>query len=777
MTLAKKYYMQVIFIYIFSIIGIILLTEKSLAETLTHMMMISIIIISLFISGEYIFENQSKLQFSKIFLSLSMFFYLLEAVATECQMEFYSAVPYVGIDSLLHFIRNGMLSLGVFFMLIDHGEKWNKLRLIIDVFVFGFFVIYISWFGFINIYINTAVYDDFQKVFAILYIAADAMIVFCYILIYMHESSYLIKTSKQMEILAFGYILFSDLIYFYSIVQNAYYPYMLNKLIPISFFLIALSLDGENVEYIYENGAQETDKYLMIILVGMGMVSFRINPDLMTGVLFSIMVIFRLFSDRYTRNYELSESLVQGYIETNKNLKLKAEDLSKLSFELENRIIQRTRELENINKELVDAVNTDILTRLPNRTSFIGILDSMIASGNFEFAVIFIDVDRFKTINDWYGHEVGDYILSQVARRIRKNIDEEDIIARLGGDEFGLVIKNFQDRLDIINFSGKILSDLRRPFITKERKIFITVSVGISIYPEHAKTRSMLMKYADIALYKSKAEGKDRYTIYDLVMRKAENRRLEIENILYDAIEKNEFSVEYKPQFEIQSSELKVLEAFIKWDSDIIGSIKETEFLGIAEENGLIIHIGKLLLEEVIKDLKYINTKYNSDIVIAINISPRQFMEPMFVEDMKVQILKYDVKPNWLEIEVTEELIMSNEELIIKRLNEISSLGIKVVLDKFGKGYSSFIHLKKLPIDKLKLDAEFIKNIENEDDYKIVRAIMLMCKYMGVYSAAEEVSNNRQIRILKSMECDFAQGDIYGKNMNLEEIENNYFNI
>lgn len=777
MALAKKYYIQIIFIYVLIIVGIILLTEKSLAETLSHMIMISLIIISLFISGEYLLENQSRFQFSKIFLSLSIFFYLLEAVVTECQMEFYQAMPYIGVDSLLHFIRNGMLSLGVFFMIIDHGEKWNKLRLTIDVFVFGFFVIYIAWFGFINVYIKAAVYDDFQKVFAILYIATDAMIVFFYILIHMHEPSYLNRESKQMEILAFSYILFADLIYFYSIVQNAYYPYMFNKLIPISFFLIALSLEGEDLEYHYDNDIPESDKYLMIILVGMGMVSFRINPDIMTGVLFSIMVIFRLFSDRYTRNYELSENLVQQYIETNKQLKIKSEDLSKLSFELENRIIQRTRELESINKELVDAVNIDILTRLANRTSFINTLDKMIELGNFEFAVIFIDVDRFKTINDWYGHEVGDYILSQVARRIRKNLDEEDVLARLGGDEFGLVIKNFQDRLDVINFSNKILSDLRRPFITKERKIFITVSMGISMYPEHAKTRSMLMKYADIALYKSKAEGKDRQTIYDLVMRKAENRRLEIENILYDAIEKNEFSVEYKPQFEIKTSELKVLEAFIKWDSDIIGSIKESEFLGIAEENGLIIHIGKLLLEEVIKKLKYLNEKYDTEIAMAINISPRQFMEPMFVEDMKAKILEYEINPKWLEIEVTEELIMSNEELIITRLNEISEMGIRIVLDKFGKGYSSFIHLKKLPIDKLKLDSEFIKNLDKEDDYKIVRAIMLMCKYMGVYSAAEEVFDNNHISILKSMECDFAQGDVYGNQMSLEEIENNYFNI
>ena len=610
-----------------------------------------------------------------------------------------------------------------------------------------------------------------------MYISTDALIIFLYVLIYLNESDYFSQKSNKMKMLAFLYILISDTIYFYSIIESVYYPYMLSKLMPIAFFLIALSFEDQDLRLVKSNIYYERDKYIMIILVLAGIISIAINPNMLYGALFILICLFRMFSNAYTRNYELSEQLTESYIQINHSLKEKAEELNNISLELENRIVQRTRELEKINRELVEFANIDMLTKLPNRMSFIMELDRMVESHTGKFAVLFLDIDRFKTINDWYGHEVGDYVVAQISRRIKSVIDERDSVARLGGDEFGIIICDFQDRMDIVNFSEKLLSHIRRPFLTKDRKIFVTASIGIAIYPEHAKGRTMLMKYADIALYKSKATGKDKLTIYDLMMRKSDNRRLEIENMLYSAIDKREFNINFRPQINIDSLEIKALESFIKWDSEIIGSVTESEFLGIAEESGLIIQMGKILLEESMKSIIYINEKYKSDIAIAVNISPRQFMEPKFVEDISSYIKKYDIKPKWLEIEVTEDLIMSNEEVIINRLNEISSLGITIVLDKFGKGYSSFVHLKKLPINKLKLESEFIKNIEKEEDYKIVRAILLMCRYMGVNSVAESVSNNYQIELLKQIECDFIQGEIYGENMDIESVEKQYFQI
>lgn len=775
MTLIKKYYIQIIWIYIVVIVGLVSLLDIKKIEAFTHVVMSLITMISIFSAGNYLIENQNKLQFSKIFFSLGIFFYLVEVVSTDCRMEFYEAVPYAGMEAMIHFIRNGMLVMGVIFGIIDYGEKWNKLRLIIDLFVLGFFVSYISWHGFIKIYYSISLYENFQRIFSVLYVATDALIIFLYVLIYLNESNYFSRKSNKMKVLAFSYILFSDMIYFYSITENIYYPYMLNKLMPIAFFLIALSFEDEDGDLVRPNISHEKDKYIMIILVASGVISIGIKPNLSYAALFILMCLFRMFSNGYTRNYELSEQLTVNYIQANHRLKEKAEELNSISLELENRIVQRTRELEKINRELIDFANVDMLTKLPNRMSFISELDRIVELQLEKFAVLFLDVDRFKTINDWYGHEVGDYVVAQISRRIKSVIDEGDIVARLGGDEFGIIINNFQDRMDILNFSEKLLSHIRRPFITKDRKIFVTASIGIAIYPEHARGRTMLMKYADIALYKSKATGKDRLTIYDLMMRKSENRRLEIENMLYSAIDKQEFSINFRPQINIGSLELKTLESFIKWDSEIIGSVDESEFLGIAEESGLIIQMGKILLEESIKAIKYLNEKYKSDIAIAVNISPRQFMEPKFVEDISSYIKKYDINPKWLEIEVTEDLIMSNEEVIITRLNEVSSLGITIVLDKFGKGYSSFVHLKKLPIDKLKLESEFINNLDKEEDYKIVRAILLMCRYMGVNSVAESVSSERQIEILKQIECDFVQGEIYGVNLDIDSVEKGYF--
>lgn len=574
-----------------------------------------------------------------------------------------------------------------------------------------------------------------------------------------------------MEVTAFIYILFSDLAYFYALVKNMYYPSMFLKLTPLAFLLIAFSFEEEYIE----KSADQGDKYMLLTLIGMGIVSFAISPSILKALLFSVMIAFRIISEKYTSNYEISEYLVKECIQKNKNLKEKALHLAKISSELENRIIQRTKELENINKELIEFSSVDISTKLHNRSSFIRHLDKIVEEDMNDFAVVFIDIDRFKTINEWYGHDTGDYILSQIARRIKKNIGENDITSRLGGDEFGVIIRGFEDRAQLAETLNSILSDIRKPFITKERKIFITASIGVSLYPEHSRNRTMLMKYADISMYKSKADGKDRYTVYDLIMKKEEQRRLEIENILYESLAKNEFVVVYRPQFEINSRTIKVIEAFVRWDSKIIGSIKESEFLSIAEENGLVIELDKLVLEESLKRIKYINKHYETDMAVAVNISPRHFMEPKFVIRLEEKIRSYKINPNWLEIEVTEDLIMGNEEIIISRLNEIAKLGVRLVLDKFGRGYSSFMYLKKLPIDKIKIDPSFIQNIEVEENYKVVKAITLMCSYMGITSSTEGVTSSDQIKILREIACDLVQGEYYGESLTFEEIEKQYF--
>lgn len=777
MTLVKKYQLPLIIIYIFIITATTLFLDQSNAKVLTHMNMILIMLVALSYSIGYIIQNQNKLRFSKIFFALSIFFYLLEVISIDLNPGVYRTVIYVEIDFMLHFIRNIMFALGVFFTLMDYVEKWNKLRLVIDIFVFGFFVIYIAWFGFINIYISRARYDDFQNVFATLYIATDAMLVFFYILLYTHEKNYFKLYAKKMEITAFIYILFSDLVYFYALVKNVYYPSIFLKLTPLAFLLIAFSLEEEYVEKVRksESSGDANDKYMMIILMGMGIVSFAIKPDVLRALLFLVMISFRIISEKYTQNYEISEYLVRECVQKNKDLKEKAFYLGKMSSELENRIIQRTKELDNINRDLIEFSSIDMPTKLHNRNSFIRQLDKIVGDGLGVFAVVFIDVDRFKTINEWYGHETGDYVLSQVARRIKKNIREQDITSRLGGDEFGVIIRGFEDRSELADILNTILSDIRKPFITKERKIFITASIGVSLYPEHSKNRSMLMKYADISMYKSKADGKDRYTVYDLIMKKEEQRRLEIENILYESLAKNEFVVVYRPQFEINSKMIRVIEASVRWDSNLIGSIKESEFLSIAEENGLVIELDKLILEESLKRIKYINDNYETDMAVAVNISPRHFMEPKFVTRLEEKINNYKLDPSWLEIEVTEELIMGNEEIIISRLNEIARLGVRLVLDKFGSGYSSFMYLKKLPIDKIKIDSSFIRNIENEETYKIVKAITLMCSYMEITSCSEGVTSSNQIKILKEIECDLAQGEYYGESLTFEELESHIF--
>lgn len=786
MTLVKKYQLPLIIIYVYIISAVKFFVDESIVNNLTHMSMVLIMLVSLFFSIGYIIQNQNKLKFSKIFFALSIFFYLLEVISVGINTQVYREVIYVEVDFMLHFIRNIMLACGVFFTLMDYVESWNKLRLIIDIFVFGFFVIYIAWFGFINIYISSTKYDEFQNIFAILYIATDAMLVFFYILLYTHEKNYFKRSSKKMEVIAFIYILFSDLVYFYALVKDIYYPSVFFKLMPLAFLLIAFSLEDEYTEEIEqeekmekeekeEDLANQEDKYMLIILIGMGIVSFAINPDILKALLFSVMIAFRIISEEYTLNYEISEYLVSECVQKNKDLKEKALYLAKISSDLENRIIQRTKELENINRDLIEFSSVDMATKLHNRSSFIRQLDKIIEEDVSGFAVVFIDIDRFKTINEWYGHDAGDYILLQIARRIKKNIGEKDITSRLGGDEFGIIISGFEDLIELTDILNSILSDIRKPFITKERKIFITASIGASLYPEHSKNRSMLMKYADISMYKSKADGKDRYTLYDLIMKKEEQRRLEIENILYESLAKNEFVVVYRPQFEINSSKIKAIEAFVRWDSSVIGNIKESEFLSIAEENGLVIELDKLILEESLKRIKYINEKYDTDMAVAVNISPRHFMEPKFVIRLEEKIKKYKLNPRWLEIEVTEELIMGNEEIIISRLNQISQTGVRVVLDKFGRGYSSFIYLKKLPIDKIKIDPSFIQNIEFEENYKIVKAITLMCNYMGITSSTEGVTTNDQIKILREIECDLAQGEYYGESLTFEEIEKQYF--
>lgn len=432
-------------------------------------------------------------------------------------------------------------------------------------------------------------------------------------------------------------------------------------------------------------------------------------------------------------------------------------------------------ERKNIESQMRQMAYFDSLTNLPNKTFFMSRLESVIKESiavNNKGAVIFVDLDNLKKINDTLGHDYGNQLLKIVSNVLEFSVNESNNVARIGGDEFLILLPNISNRNDVVKVCKKIIDTFKNPIELGEKNIYTSASMGISVFPEDGNDIDVLLKNADTAMYKSKTKGKNKYSFFDENMSNEISRKAQIEKCLRKALDKNEFQVYYQPQVDVKTGCIKGLEALLRWDNDEMGRVSPVEFIPVAEETGLIISIGEWVIKTVCKKSKEWNEKNFSYEKIAINVSSIQLQYEDFQNSVMKIITDTGVNPKCIEFEITESVLVKCSDEIITLMNNFRTLGIGIALDDFGTGYSSLNHLKLLPIDTLKIDKFFIDNIEIDfNDKAITEGIIKLAHSINVRVVVEGVETKEQAKLLENMVCDEIQGYYYYKPLPEEEIE------
>ena len=391
---------------------------------------------------------------------------------------------------------------------------------------------------------------------------------------------------------------------------------------------------------------------------------------------------------------------------------------------------------------------------------------------------MFLDLDRFKQVNDSLGHHVGDLLLKEVAERLKNCTREMDTVSRLGGDEFTIIIENVTDPQCAAVVAKKILNQLSEKFLLHEgdfeHEVVVGASIGIVNFPNSADDATTLLKRADIAMYHAKSQGRNNYQFFTADMQKNISRNLSLENKLRSALENNELHLVYQPQVDLNSGGVIGVEALLRWQLESGEYIPPDQFIPLAEETGLIVPIGEWITRQACQQICFWNNGpyAQKPILMSINLSVRQLSDRKVLKMIRNILRETGVKAEWLVLEITESIVMENLAEKVRILEEIQSLGISIAIDDFGTGYSSLSYVKKLPIDVLKIDREFVKDIEQDSHGEaIIRAIIAVSKSLNLKVVAEGVEEQSQTEFLQKVDCDYVQGYYFSKPLLVEDFE------
>ena len=414
----------------------------------------------------------------------------------------------------------------------------------------------------------------------------------------------------------------------------------------------------------------------------------------------------------------------------------------------------------------------DEVTGIPNRRFFMKEASRLIRElFNVNIAFIFIDLDNFKYVNDTYGHDYGDALLYEFSKIILEMKIDNSFLARYGGDEFVLVKSNIEGKNEIKGILDNIIKKLSNPLIIKDREIYSTLSIGVSIYPFDGKDIGILLKRSDMAMYLAKINGKNRYEFFDLKLLEVLDREFEIEKGLIRAIDKEEIRFLYQPKVNVNTGKVIGFELLVRWHSKNMGIVSPKEFIPIAENSGLIIPIGKYIIDESFKKCKELSLNTNKKFKMAINLSEVQIRDDEIVDYISMTLKKYNLDASYIELEITESIIMKSADKNIKTLEKLKELGVTLALDDFGTGYSSLSYLRTLPIDVLKIDKSFIDGIliEEKSEY-IINSIIELSHYLNLLVVAEGVETKEQLVYLEKSSCDIIQGYYFSEPIEFEDI-------
>jgi diguanylate cyclase (GGDEF)-like protein len=441
------------------------------------------------------------------------------------------------------------------------------------------------------------------------------------------------------------------------------------------------------------------------------------------------------------------------------------------------KLVTIATEHETLTYQLAYRAQHDSLTGLPNRLLFEDRLTHALSRAqrdSRQVALFCMDLDRFKFVNDTLGHHAGDTLLVHFARRMGELLDQTETLARMGGDEFALILTEINTRQEATAVAQKIIEGIKAPFEVAGHELYVTGSIGVAIYPHDATDASSLQKNADLALYRAKSLGRNRYQCFQQDMLMATSERLSFENQLRRVLLAGELVLYYQPQFDPENR-LIGLEALVRWNHPQLGLLLPGKFISLAEETGFILNIGEWVLDEACRQNKAWQAAGYPPVRVAVNVSALQFAQPGFTDTVTAALGRHTLDPQWLELEITESLLMKHTRETASKLEQIRAKGVAIALDDFGTGYSSLAYLQQLPIDTLKIDRSFVRQIEaatpTQSSLAVIQAIISLGTSLGMSVVVEGVETEQQRDLLCKAGCNGLQGYFYGKPKPAAEIE------
>jgi len=494
-----------------------------------------------------------------------------------------------------------------------------------------------------------------------------------------------------------------------------------------------------------------------------------------------IIIIVYFSYDRYMREVKASARHAEEAERARAELEhQRAEQAEKHVAELNNYIAEQeriSRVLEETKEHFRHAAFHDSLTGLPNRAMFTELLKAEIESskrrGEHMFAVLFLDLDRFKNINDSLGHTHGDLLLVAFAERLERTLRPIDTLARFGGDEFAILLSGMSDATDAVRVAQRIQDELSQPFVLDKNSAFATASIGIALSSSGYDRPDDILRDADIAMYRAKENGKARYEVFDHGMHARAVSRLQLESDLRQAIERNEFCVYYQPIVSLETGRLAGFEALVRWNHPRRGLVSPADFIPVAEETGLIVPIGEWVLNEACARVRQwqIDSPSHRSLSLSVNLSARQVAQPDLLNRIKEALENSKLNSHCLKLEITESVVMENAEAAAQMFKQLRSLGVQLSIDDFGTGYSSLSYLHRFPLNYLKIDRSFVSRLTTDNDNAIVRTISTLARNLGMEVIAEGIETEEQFQQLKMLGCEYGQGYLFSRPVANEGVE------
>ncbi|MEH7107310.1 DUF4084 domain-containing protein [Bacillus sp. JJ1764] len=681
-------------------------------------------------------------------------------------------VPFPGWTDLFYIVQTVFFMSAFIYKIIKTGKGLHLIKFAFDTCIIMTVAITFSWHFIMHGIIFQSNTTPFSMMVSVSYPIGDLILLFGAISFYFGSESFF--PSKVINYILISLIIqaLADSAFLYLTADNIYFSgSLLDPLWSLGFLLMAISGTYARERYGQKNLMKRTKRISLKDILSIRL----LLPYLSVCLLFLVMVLQNKSYNSLMIGSAVAISLVilrQIFTLLENNSLIS--QYHNLTEELEQKISERTEELTVKNQQLEDVVQKmrhmafhDVLSGLPNRRLFLEKLEQAIDAaeqhGNC-LAVVFIDIDRFKNINDTLGHEFGDLLVKYVSKQMAQSLRSTDTLSRQGGDEFTILLDNIHKKEDVIPILQKLQSVVAMPITIKEKELHISLSIGVAFYPKDGRTTEELLKNADMAMYRAKEDGRNNFKFFSKDMNLQVSRKMTLENGLRSAIKNDEFIIYYQPQVDIQTGKVVGVESLIRWNTREAGMVPPGEFISVAEETHLIIPMGEWVLYTACKQAKAWHDAGNNQLKLAVNLSPLQFVHEDLVKMVAHVLDETGFNPKFLELEITEGVALNDAEEAIDKMQDLRNLGVRISIDDFGTGYSSFIYLKRFPINTLKIAQPFVHDLISKHSNKaLVETIVSLAHSLGLTVIAEGVETHEQLVSLKEMHCDEVQGYYYSK--------------